>query len=192
MFNWAAFFIYSFVSTFTPGPNNIMSMNFASQMGIQKSYPFNLGMFIGRIITMILSALLTGLLYQFIPNIQFPMKIIGALYMLYLAWNCLYNTISANKKEIKAKFINGMLLQFINAKAIIAGINVMTVIIFPFYQKQIQLIGFALLFAFIGFLAGLSWGVFGTLFRKVFISHRKVINITMSLLLVYCAISLFI
>lgn len=191
MFNWFSFFIYAFVSLFSPGPNNIMSMNYASKIGIQKSYPFNIGMFIGRIITMLMSALLTGLLFQYIPKIQLPMKIIGAVYMLYLAWNCLYHTINIRTKEIKATILNGILLQFINVKAIILGINVMSVFVFPYFQKQIQVIGFALLFAFIGFSAGICWGIFGTIFRKLFVNHGKIINSIMALLLIYCAISLF-
>jgi threonine/homoserine/homoserine lactone efflux protein len=191
MFNWVSFFVYAFVSLFSPGPNNIMSMNYASKIGIQKSYPFNIGMFIGRIITMVMSALLTGLLYQFIPKIQFPMKIIGAIYMLYLAWKCLHNVIDVKTKEIGANLLNGFLLQFINVKAIILGINVMSVYVFPYFQSQIQIIGFAILFAFIGFSAGICWGLFGTLFNKLFIKYGKIVNIIMALLLIYCAISLF-
>jgi threonine/homoserine/homoserine lactone efflux protein len=140
---------------------------------------------------MLMSALLTGLLYQYIPKIQFPMKVIGAIYMLYLAWICLYNTIDIHTKETGANILNGFLLQFINVKAIILGINVMSVYILPYFHNTIQIIGFAILFAFIGFSAGICWGIFGTLFRKLFITHGKFINIIMALLLVYCAISLF-
>lgn len=168
-----------------------MSMNYASKIGIQKSYPFNIGMFIGRITTMLMSALLTGLLYQYIPKIQFPLKIIGAIYMAYLAWKCLYSKINIHIKERGATILNGILLQFVNVKAIILGINVMSVYILPYFHTKLQVIGFAILFAFIGFLAGICWGIFGTLFKKLFFNHSRIINIIMALLLLYCAISLF-
>jgi threonine/homoserine/homoserine lactone efflux protein len=186
-----SFLIYSFVAVYSPGPNNIMSMNYASKIGIRKSYPFNIGILIGRILIMLISAFLTSLLYLYIPRIQLPLKILGAIYMLYLAWKCLYNTISINVKEIKASILNGILLQFLNVKAVLSGINVLSVYIIPYSKNKIYVIGFAVLFAFIAFSASVCWGIFGTLFKKLFTNHGKIINITMAILLIYCAILLF-
>lgn len=39
------FLIYLWVTAITPGPNNIMSMNFGTRLGFKKSLPFNLGVF---------------------------------------------------------------------------------------------------------------------------------------------------
>jgi threonine/homoserine/homoserine lactone efflux protein len=191
MFDLMSFLIYSFVAVYSPGPNNIMSMNYASKMGIIKSYPFNIGILIGRIVIMLVSALLTGLLYLYIPMIQLPLKILGAIYMLYLAWKCLYNTININVKEMRASILNGILLQFLNVKAILSGINVLSVYIIPYFKNTIYIMGFALLFAFIAFSASICWGIFGTLFKKLFINHGKIVNIIMALLLIYCAVLLF-
>ena len=191
MFKWTPFLIYSFVALYSPGPNNIMSMNYASRLGIRKSYPFNIGILIGRIITMLMSALLTSLLYLYIPKIQLPLKIFGAVYMLYLAWKCLYNTINIKVKEINVSIFNGIVLQFLNAKAILLGINMLTVYIIPYFDNRIYVIGFAVLFAFMSFTASLCWSIFGTLFKKIFTKHGKIINIIMAVLLIYCAVLLF-
>jgi threonine/homoserine/homoserine lactone efflux protein len=119
------------------------------------------------------------------------MKIIGAIYMLYLAFKCLYNTINIAKDELKINILNGIIIQFINVKAFISGINVMSSFILPYFKNKIHITGFALLFAFIGFSSSICWGIFGTLFRKIFINHSKIVNIIMAILLLYCAISLF-
>jgi threonine/homoserine/homoserine lactone efflux protein len=166
-------------------------MNYASKVGFKKSYRFNIGILIGRSFTMAMCALLTGLLFNYIPKIQFPMRIIGAIYMLYLAWKCLYNTININIQELKIGILTGIFIQFINIKAFISGVNVMSSYILPYFQKKIHIIGFALLFTFIGFSASVCWGIFGTLFRKIFVNHGKIINIIMAILLLYCAASLF-
>ncbi|MDR3240039.1 MAG: LysE family transporter [Clostridiales bacterium] len=69
---------------YTPGPNNIMSMNNAKNVGFKKSIPFNLGIFTGFSVVMILCLIFSTVLYTIIPKIQLPMKILGAAYMVYL------------------------------------------------------------------------------------------------------------
>lgn len=44
--NFAAFISYALITTFTPGPNNIMSMSNASRYGFKKSIMFNVGVFL--------------------------------------------------------------------------------------------------------------------------------------------------
>ena len=64
--------------------------------------------------------------------------------------------------------------------------------ILPHYNNQpIILVGFALLLAFIGFLFTLLWSLFGSVFKYLFSEHTKLVNTIMALLLVYCAVSLF-
>ena len=64
--------------------------------------------------------------------------------------------------------------------------------ILPYYHSQpLVLLAFALLLAFIGFLFTLCWSAFGSLFRWLFSRHARVVNTIMALLLVYCALSLF-
>ena len=64
--------------------------------------------------------------------------------------------------------------------------------VIPYYHGQWGVLFlFAILLSFIGFLATLSWTAFGSAFRKLFTDHAKVVNTIMALLLVYCAVSLF-
>ena len=89
-------------------------------------------------------------------------------------------------------FASGLLLQFVNAKIYIYGIMSMEAYILPVYQGQIlPLAGYALLLAFIGFVFTLCWSAFGSLFKLIFSRHAKLVNSIMALLLVYCAVSLF-
>ena len=64
--------------------------------------------------------------------------------------------------------------------------------ILPFYQGQWgALVFFALLLAFIGFAFTLLWALFGSVFKLLFSKHARLTNTVMALLLVYCAVSLF-
>ena len=86
MFSWLHFLTYAITTAATPGPNNIMSMSNGNRLGFKKAIPFNLGIWVAFTILMILGATFCSLLLTFIPKIKLPMLIIGACYMLYLAW----------------------------------------------------------------------------------------------------------
>ena len=79
-----------------------------------------------------------------------------------------------------------------NAKIYIYCIVSMEAYILPYYQGDwLALTLFALLLAFIGFLFTLCWSAFGSAFKLLFSRYARVTNTVMALLLVYCAVSLF-
>lgn len=190
--NVAAFLTYIIITAITPGPNNIMSMTHASRMGFIKSYPFNLGIFVGTTMVMVLTTLFSSLFFNYIPKAEPVMLFIGAGYLLYLAYK-----IMTSGKEIRtgkmteARFIPGVLLQFINPKLYIYSITAMGSYILPHYKETGTLLLFAFFLAVVGFSCTVLWALFGSLFRKLFSDQGMLINTIMALLLVYSAISLF-
>lgn len=86
MFPWYAFLTYAVITAATPGPNNIMSMSNAGRLGFRRALPFNLGIWVGFTIVMVLCTLFCTALSALIPAIRLPMLVLGAAYMLYLAW----------------------------------------------------------------------------------------------------------
>lgn len=191
MFN-ASFLLYVFITTFTPGPNNIMSMSNAARMGLRKAFPFNLGVLCGFTVVMVLCALFSAGLYALVPKITLPMQIIGAAYMLYLAVKIYHSALTvADEEPHSASFITGALLQFVNVKMIIYGIMAMSTYILPYTSSLPLLACFALGLAVIGFSSTMCWALFGSLFYRLFTRHQRIINTVMALLLVYCAVSLF-
>ena len=192
MFSWINFLAYAIVTASTPGPNNIMSMTSAGQRGFKKSLPFNFGIWVGFSIVMILCTLFCSLFSAIIPKVRLPMLIVGAVYMLYLAWKTFKSSGGVEEKSTRGGFVSGLGLQFVNPKIYVYGIVSMEAYILPYYGGQIAvLFGFALLLAFIGFVFTLCWSGFGSVFKLLFSKYSKVTNTVMALLLFYCAISLF-
>ena len=191
MFQWTSFLAYIFIVAYTPGPNNIMSMNNAKNVGFRRGIIFNFGILAGFFVVMILCLLFTTVLYAIIPKIQFPMKVLGASYMVYL----IVKTILPSKKnEIKnnnGSFIVGALLQLINPKIMIYGITAFSSFILPHYNTIPVLIFFLFLLSLVGFSGSICWALFGSLFSMLFSKHAKILNVTMAILLLYCAVSLF-
>ena len=192
MFNWLTFLTYAVVTTITPGPNTLMSMSNGSRKGFLKGLPFNFGIWTGFSVVAVLCTAFCSVLSALIPKIRLPMLIVGATYMLHLAWKLFRSSGSVEEKHAKEGYLSGLLLQFVNPKIYIYCIMSMEVYILPYFGGQpLQLLGFALLLSSIGFVFTLCWSAFGSVFRVVFSRHSKVVNTVMALLLVYCAVSLF-
>ena len=192
MFPWYSFLTYAVITAATPGPNNIMSMSNAGRLGFRRALPFNLGIWVGFTIVMVLCTLFCTALSALIPAIWLPMLVLGAAYMLYLAWGTFRSSDVIQEDHAREGFRSGLLLQFINPKIYLYGIMSMEAYILPYYSGQpAVLLFFALLLAFIGFVFTLAWAAFGSVFRLLFSRHARVVNTIMALLLVYCAVSLF-
>ena len=192
MFPWYSFLTYAVITAATPGPNNIMSMSNAGRLGFRRALPFNLGIWVGFTIVMVLCTLFCTALSALIPAIRLPMLVLGAVYMLYLAWGTFRSSDVIQEDHAREGFRSGLLLQFINPKIYLYGIMSMEAYILPYYSGQpAVLLFFALLLAFIGFVFTLAWAAFGSVFRLLFSRHARTVNTIMALLLVYCAVSLF-
>ncbi len=181
--------IYAFVSSFTPGPNNIMALVFANTYGFQRTIRFCLGVGTGFFILLLFSSFFNVLLHNFIPKIETFMTIVGSTYLLYLAFIILKST--GSKEDSSGgkynSFIAGTLLQFINPKGVLYAITVIGTFILPYYSTYTSLFFYSILLAIIGFLGTVSWSIFGSLFKKLLTRYEMQFNIVMALLLVYSA-----
>ena len=190
MFPWYSFLTYAVITAATPGPNNLMSMSNAGRLGFRRALPFNLGIWVGFTIVMALCTLFCTALSALIPAIRLPMLVLGAAYMLYLAWGTFRSSGAIQEDHAREGFRSGLLLQFINPKIYLYGVMSMEAYILPYYGGQpAVLLFFALLLAFIGFVFTLAWAAFGSVFRLLFYRHARAVNTVMALLLVYCAVS---
>lgn len=191
--NFTAFFSYVIITTFTPGPNNIMAMSNASRYGFKNSIGFNAGVFFGFLIVMVLSSFLSVTLYKLIPSIKPVMTFVGALYILWLAWKIYKSKPHTEDKSQNSTntFIAGLLLQFVNVKVIIYCITIASNFIVPYYKSIFALSLFSLFLPFVSFLSTCSWSLFGSIFQKFLVKNEGIVNIIMALLLVYCAVSFY-
>ncbi|MCP3764807.1 LysE family transporter [Domibacillus sp. A3M-37] len=188
-----SFLLYVFVTTFTPGPNNIMAMLSANKYGFKKTIKFCLGVGTGFFVVMILCSYFNLLLKNTIPKIEFGMTIFGSIYMLYLAIKIIFSKEDNKENDHKNNngFYTGMLLQFINPKVILYGITAISTFVIPFYSTNISLILYSLFLAFVGFAGTVCWSLFGSLFQKFLTRYKSHFNVVMALLLLYSAVSIF-
>ncbi|WP_059005429.1 LysE family transporter [Bittarella massiliensis (ex Durand et al. 2017)] len=192
MFDLSDFLIYCLITAYTPGANNLLSMSNAARLGFRRSFRFNLGILAGFAVVMSACTLFSTTLYSSLPKVKIFMQLFGAAYMLYLAWKVWKSSADVNADSGKeASFLSGMLLQFANPKIYIYAITAMTLYILPVYHSAAAITGFTVLLALIGASGSFVWALFGSAFCKFFSKHTKAVNLVMALLLVYCAVALF-
>ncbi len=198
MFQTGAFLSYVIVVSFTPGPNNILSMVNASRDGFKKTLRFLLGIFTGFFTLLLLSSYFNLVLFSLMPKIRLLMSIVGASYMTYLAIKIMKSkkapegdedTSDKGTRKINS-YSTGLAMQFVNPKGVLYCITVVANFIIPFYKSGIILFLFSLFLALVGFSSVCSWALFGSLFNRFIEKHQKPFNVAMGLLLLYSAYSI--
>lgn len=183
----ADFIVYVVATVITPGPNTIMSMRNGARCGFVRGMRFNLGIYTGFTILMFLCLLFSKTVYRLVPQIRPVMIALGAAYMLYQAYRCYTGGSLSDAEAERGSFLEGLLLQFVNAKAAIFGVTALSNYVVSFYPGIAVQAAFCVLLSTIAFLCGLLWSAFGAGFSKLFARHGKAVNTVMALLLVYCA-----
>ena len=109
---------FYFVMYVTPGPNNAMVLASGLRFGFLKTIPHMSGITIGHIIQLILVCFGLGKIFQIFPQIQNILKVLCAIYLLYLGYKIIgsFNKIKEDGSK-PLKFYEAALFQIVNPKA---------------------------------------------------------------------------
>ena len=165
---------FYFVMYVTPGPNNAMVLASGIKFGFLKTIPHMSGITIGHVLQTIVVCLGLGKIFQMFPEIQDALKIICALYLLYLGYKIIgsFNKIK-NDGSRPLKFYEASLFQLVNPKAW----TISTMVASGFLPKDERLI-ISILFISITALiiCPLSisvWAAFGSGIRNLVKNNKK-------------------
>jgi cysteine/O-acetylserine efflux protein len=186
--DYTSFIIYCFVVTFTPGPTNIVILSTVHNQGSKKAMEYTYGATIAFGLLLGLSALLNTVLITVIPRILIGMQIIGTIYMLYLSYQ-IYKMDTAKQTDNKTgTFISGFLMQFLNPKVVLFTLTVTPSFVLPYYTGMPAISVNVIMVTIIGFLAFVTWVLFGAVFRPFLQKHSRIVNVIMALSLVYVTV----
>ena len=184
---------YVLISTFTPGPNNISSASMGVLHGYKNTLMYQVGMAAGVFCVMLLSGLLSTSLLNVLPNFEVILRLVGAGYILYLAFGMLKASYGFNENEAKPiGFVQGFVLQLLNHKLIVYGLTLFTAFLAPITTNMALLLLAATLLAATAFCSTSGWALFGTTIKTYLHQpHVKAaVNLILALFLVYTAIEL--
>ena len=190
MINFALFTAlttFYFTMFFTPGPNNAMLTAAGMKFGFVKTIPHLIGISLGHVFQIGLTCFGLANLFLIYPQVQFYMKVLCFLYLLYLGWKMIGSFSSIQKKTGRPlRFYEASLFQFINPKAWSIAVTVASGF-FPSEENIFIGIVFVTITAAIINLPTCSlWALFGSGLRK-FINNqktKKIIEYLLAVLLV--------
>ena len=165
---------FYFVMYVTPGPNNAMVLTSGIKFGFLKTIPHMSGITVGHVLQTIVVCLGLGKIFQMFPEIQDILKIICALYLLYLGYKIIgsFSKIK-NDGSRPLNFYEASLFQLVNPKAW----TISTMVASGFLPKDERLI-ISILFISITALiiCPLSisvWAAFGSGIRNLVKNNKK-------------------
>ncbi len=171
----AAFYFTMFI---TPGPNNAMLTASGMKFGFVRTLPHLIGIPLGHIFQIGLVCFGLANIFLIYPQIQFYMKILCFLYLLYLSWKMI-GSFNLDKKDSgrPLKFYEASLFQFINPKAWSIAVAVASGF-FPTEENIFVGVGFVTITAALICFPSISlWALFGSGLRT-FINNEKTKKLT--------------
>jgi threonine/homoserine/homoserine lactone efflux protein len=186
---------YSFVAAVTPGPNNVVLWGIGLRYGYRAAIPYLLGIPLGVGLMILGAAAGLGALINAVPALGIGLKVVGSVYLLYLAWQVV-GIAAVEEADVASApgFSQSVAFQFVNPKAWFFVLSAVA----AFRPAGMNLFASALLMALVTMViiipsAGL-WAVGGDALSR-FISSpgaRWAVNFTLAIVLVAMVILIWV
>ncbi|MEM8687188.1 MAG: LysE family translocator [Pseudomonadota bacterium] len=177
---------FAFVTSITPGPNNLMLMTSGANFGFRRTIPHMLGVGLGFVIMVILVGAGLVSVFDAYPVSYTVLKVFSVVYLLYLAWKIANSSApgEAGGAASPMTFLQAALFQWINPKAWAMALTAVTVYAPSQSLAAIGLV--ALVFGLVNLPSVGSWTILGQQMRRFLTDplQLRVFNISMALLLV--------
>lgn len=183
-----ALIVFAFVTSITPGPNNLMLLASGVNFGFRRTIPHMIGIGVGFLSLLLGVGYGLGAVLEMAPVLYTGIKFAGGAYMLYLAYKIATATSVGKVDNANAQpmgFMPALLFQWVNPKAWVMSVTAMaSYTVHDAYAWSVLLIG--LVFAIINVPSVSSWAAFGSLLRQWLEDPVKLkwFNMTMAVLLV--------
>ncbi|MGI9351859.1 MAG: LysE family translocator [Rhizobiaceae bacterium] len=178
---------FSFVSSVTPGPNNIMLLASGVNFGFRRTIPHMFGIAFGFAVLLLAVGFGLKEVFEQVPIAQILIKIAGAAYLIYLAWKiAVSGPVESGETDSKPmSFLSAALFQWVNPKAWVMAITAMTVYTGkPDFATSVLIVCSA--FTLVNFPSVSIWCGFGVALREWLSDPKRlrIFNVSMALLLI--------
>lgn len=185
----AALAAFAFVSSITPGPNNLMLMASGTNFGFARTVPHLLGVALGFVLMVLVVGAGVGAALQALPGAGLALKVASAAYLLYLAARIAAAAPpSADGAHARARpftFLQAAAFQWVNPKAWTMALTAVAVYV-PDRDRALGLLVVALVFGAINLPSVGVWTAAGVQLRR-FLDRPlalRAFNVAAALLLV--------
>ncbi|MCA3976858.1 LysE family translocator [Vibrio vulnificus] len=180
----SALALFAFVSTFTPGPNNIMLMTSGANVGFARTIPHMLGITLGfAVMVMLIGVGLMGLFHSY-PLSHQILKYLSLSYLVYLAAKIALSGKASERKDFKPmSFLQAASFQWVNPKGWTMALTAVSV--YSTGSQWWELVLIAGVFILANLPSVSFWTAAGTQLQRWLTTQTRVksFNISMALLL---------
>ena len=178
----------------TPGPNNIMLLSSGLTFGYKRTMPHMTGIVVGFPLMILLIGIGLGIVFEKFPILLSVLKVIGILYLFWMAYKIATNKTTVEVKENSQSkpftFLQSALFQWVNPKAWIMGITAISIFVTSKDDSLIQVVIVSFIFMLSGVVSTNLWTSGGVVLKR-FIkdeSHVRKFNILMAFFLLLSVI----
>ncbi len=184
--------ILCIVQSGTPGPNNIMLTASGKNFGYIKTIPHMLGVVLGFLSLIVVFGLGLTVIFSKYPIIQFILRIVGSIYLLYLSYR-IYTSVNTEdlSKSKPITFMESSLFQYVNPKGVMMAITTISIYTDHVNFKYISSFNEGMIYILIAFtisniIAVITWTSVGVFIGQFIKSVRsiKIFNALMAFFLV--------
>ena len=181
-----AFVLFAFVSSVTPGPNNLMLMASGANFGIRRSVPHMLGIGIGFTFMIVLVGIGLVQVFNLYPVSYTILKLVSVVYLVWLAWKIANASAPQGGKAAgqPITFFQAAAFQWVNPKAWAMAVTATTVYAPGQHWQTILFV--AAVFGLVNLPSVSIWTIMGQQIRRVLTNEMRLraFNWTMAILLV--------
>lgn len=185
--------LFCLISAGTPGPNNVMLTANGALHGYRRTLPAILGILVGGLAMFTLLALGLATLFERYPLLQSVLRIVGAAYLLYLAWKIANapppSFDAARREQVRPwSFWQAAAFQFANPKVWVMGITLMASFLPHDGALVLNALALACIMEAVAFPCISFWAGFGTVIARWLNTDRdwRIFNAVMGLLTAAC------
>jgi threonine/homoserine/homoserine lactone efflux protein len=189
-----ALVVFTFVMTFTPGPNTMMLLASGVNFGFRATVPHMTGITLGFGLMTLIVGMGLGEIFKFYPLLYTLLGYAGAAYMLLLAWK-IATTQSMGEGKAGSRpmtFLQAALFQWVNPKAWVMAVTAITTYSLP-HACTFSVLVLTGMFMAMAVPGCSTWILFGTGLRRWLgnPTRLRIFNVTMAVLLVLSLVPAF-
>ena len=177
---------FAFVTSITPGPNNIMLMASGANFGFRRTVPHMLGVGLGFTFMVILVGIGLVQVFDAYPPSYDVLKVVSVIYLCYLAWKIAKAAPlqESDQAGTPITFFQAALFQWVNPKAWAMALTAISVYAPSQSLEAVALV--AIIFGAVNLPSVSSWTVLGQQMRRVLTKpiRLRIFNVTMAVMLV--------
>ncbi len=163
---WLALIVFATVTSATPGPNTLMLLASGVNFGFRRTVPHMMGVVFGFCLLLLCIGFGLGVLLTAFPPLHTTLKIVGAGYLLYLAWRvATAGSLSGPDADVAPmSMLSAMLFQWVNPKAWMMAVTAMAI----YTQTESPYVSVVLVstvYGLVGIPTVIFWAGFGSVLR---------------------------